>query len=915
MERIIRKEPGANLKLLQASMHALVSTLQNGLRRYTARRQSRYLTDNETEGLLSADKIVWVLRIPDGQVIYASKNVETLYGSSPERFYANSRLWLENIAPSDREPARAILSSILHEPQQTLRLRINRRDDSPRWIEYHAQFIPDTDGRSGHIKLIGTDITTRHHLEIALARSNRALRAIHDCEDVISNATDENALLQGICDVVTATGYRMAWVGIVQADGAITPVGLTQEHQGYLDALKIPLQAGGKGTRAINTALETRRPAVANYFASDMSPTPWREEAMRRGFYSKLVLPMGDDQATIGVFNVYASEPDAFDAQEVALLVSLAQRVTLELRAHRDRNGRQAAEAALRLRERAIECSANAIIISSALAPDFAIEYVNPAFERITGYSAAEALGRNSIFLLGKDHDQAGLLEIRAALSEKREGKAVLRNYRKDGSLFWNDLYIAPVKDDDGKTTHFVAAMSDITPMKQYETTLHRLASHDILTGLPNRALLQDRLENAIAYSGRSGHAVWVVLVDLDRFKFVNDTMGHQAGDLLLKIIADRLQASVRESDTVARLGGDEFVLVLPECGDGPSGYPSDVIQRIMEAVVKPLTIQGSEFVLSCSMGIAVYPNDGDDPNTLLAHADVAMYRSKEMGRNNFQFYTPAMNDQALERLRIEGELRHAVELNELVLHYQPQVDLHTGAIVGLEALVRWNHPILGMVQPGSFISLAEETGLIIPIGAWVLQTACRQAKAWQDMGCNDLRIAVNLSARQFTQASLLESIKATLQESGLAAQFLEIELTESSVMADIERNIMTLRDLKSLGVQLSVDDFGTGHSSLAYLKRFPIDTLKIDRSFVRDIAINRDDASIVSSIISLAHNLKLNVIAEGVETASQMDLLRAQGCDEMQGYYFSKPLPADQIEALLLNKRMLQERTLVLAD
>lgn len=903
MERIIGKGHGANLNLLQAGLSACALLFRNGWRRYASRRQDGYLADPATDSLLAADKIVWVLRIPDGQVIYASKTVEALYGSSPERFYANSRLWLENIAPADREPARALLASILHEPQQTLRLRINRSDGSPRWIEYHARFIPDTDGHSGHVKLIGTDITTRHHLEIALARSNRALRAIHDCEDVISEAADENALLQGICDVVTATGYRMAWVGILATDGAIIPVGLTQEHQGYLDALKIPLQAGGVGTRAINTALQTRRPAVANYFANDMSPTPWREEAMRRGFYSKLVVPMGDDKDVIGVFNVYASEPDAFDAQEVALLVSLAQRVTVEIRAHRDRNGRQAAEAALRLRERAIECSANAVIISSAQAPEFAIEYVNPAFERITGYTAAEAIGRSSSFLLRNDHEQAGLYEIRAALAEKREGKAVLRNYRKNGSLFWNDLYIAPVKDDEGKTTHFVAAMSDITPMKQYETTLHRLASHDVLTGLPNRALLQDRLENAIAYSARNGHAVWVVLVDLDRFKFVNDTMGHQAGDVLLKIISDRLQASVRESDTVARLGGDEFVLVLPECGDGPSGYSSDVIQRIMEAVVKPLNIQGSEFFLSCSMGIAVYPNDGADPTTLLAHADVAMYRSKELGRNNFQFYTPAMNDQALERLRIEGELRHAVELNELVLHYQPQVDLHTGAIVGLEALVRWNHPILGMVQPGSFISLAEETGLIIPIGAWVLQTACRQAKAWQDMGFTQLRIAVNLSARQFTQASLLESIKATLQETGLAARFLEIELTESSVMADIERNILTLRDLKSLGVQLSVDDFGTGHSSLAYLKRFPIDTLKIDRSFVRDIAINQDDASIVSSIISLAHNLKLNVIAEGVETASQMDILRAQGCNEMQGYYFCKPLPSDQIETLLLNE------------
>lgn len=900
MDRIIRILHGTRLKPLQAWIAAIFAVLLRGVRTHRGRKRKILSFDPVAEDFPSADRMVWVLRIPDGQIIYASPNVEQIYGNSPERFYANSSLWLESTAAADREQLRAILTSIRHHPQQALNLRINRPDGSPRWIQYHAQWIADTDDRDSHVKLTGTDITTSHHLEIALARSNRALRAMHNCEDVIAVAVDENALLQAICSIVTANGYVMAWAGMLESDGAIVPVGRTLEHKEYFDALQAPLQAGGKGTTAITQALATKRPAVANYFASDMSPTPWREAAMRCGFYSKIVLPMKDGETMIGFLNVYASEPDAFDAQEVALLLNLAQRVTVEISAHRDRNGRQVAEAALRLRERAIECSANAVIISSAQAPDFAIEYVNPAFERITGYTAAEAIGRNSIFLLGNDHEQSGVHEIRAALAEKREGKAVLRNYRKDGSLFWNDLYLAPVKDDDGKTTHFVATMSDITPMKQYEKTLHRMASHDILTGLPNRALLQDRLETAIAYSARNGHAVWVVLVDLDRFKFVNDTMGHQAGDALLKIISDRLQASVRESDTVARLGGDEFVLVLPECGDGPSGYTSDVIQRIMEAVVQPLTIQGSDFFLSCSMGVAVYPNDGDDATTLLAHADVAMYRAKELGRNTFQFYTPAMNDQALERLRIEGELRHAIELEQLVLHYQPQVDLHSGAIVALEALVRWNHPVLGMVQPGSFISLAEETGLIIPIGAWVLRTACLQAKAWQASGYADLRIAVNLSARQFTQASLLESIKTSLQETGLAPHHLEIELTESSVMADIERNILTLHDLKSLGVQLSVDDFGTGHSSLAYLKRFPIDTLKIDRSFVHDIDVNQDDASIVSSIIALAHNLKLNVIAEGVETKNQMDILRAQGCDEMQGYYFCKPLPADQIEALL---------------
>ncbi|WP_188381731.1 sensor domain-containing protein [Oxalicibacterium faecigallinarum] len=864
-----------------------------------------YLLDADGDALLQDGRVLWIMQLQQRRILHASIGVEEIYGHTKERFVADHSLWLECIAPGDRQQLQTLLTTIGVGQSHTLSLRINRPDGSPRWIEYQIKCLADYATGDMHVRFVGTDITTRHHLEIALARSNRALRAITACEDVIGHAANESTLLQGICDVVTATGYQLAWAGLIESDGAITPIGLTAKHQDYLDAMKVPLGAGGNGTIAIATALRTRRPAVANYFASDMSPTPWRLAAMRYGFHSKLVLPMADQDTMLGVFNVYASEPDAFDAQEVALLVSLAQRVAMELRAHRDRAGRQAAEAALRLRERAIECSANAIIISSARAPDFVIEYVNPAFERITGYSAAEAIGKNSNFLLGTDHDQPGLLEIRAALSERREGKAVLRNYRKDGSLFWNDLHIAPVTGDDTRTTHFVAAMSDITPMKQYETTLHRMANHDALTGLPNRSLLEDRLENAINYSARNEHSLWVVLVDLDRFKLINDTMGHQAGDHLLKIISDRLQSSVRESDTVARLGGDEFVLVLPECADGNASSAADVIQRIMDAVIQPLTIRGNEYVLGCSMGVAVYPNDGTDPATLMAHADVAMYRAKDNGGNSFQFYTPVMHDAALKRLQLEYQLRRAIELDELTLHYQPQVDLRHGTIVGMEALIRWNHPQMGLITPGSFIGMAEETGLILPIGIWVLRTACLQAKKWQDMGHDNLRIAVNLSARQFVQTDLTETIADILQQTGLPPHCLEIELTESSVMADIERHLLILHAIKALGVHLSVDDFGTGHSSLAYLKRFPIDTLKIDRSFVRDIALHQDDASIVATIIALGHNLHLQVIAEGVETENQMAVLRAQGCDQMQGYYFSKPLPAEQIEALFLDQQI----------
>jgi diguanylate cyclase (GGDEF)-like protein/PAS domain S-box-containing protein len=559
---------------------------------------------------------------------------------------------------------------------------------------------------------------------------------------------------------------------------------------------------------------------------------------------------------------------------------------------------RKRTEHELQLRERAIEASANSIIITNADAPHYLIEYVNPAFERITGYSAEEAIGMNLCFLWNDDVDQPGIEEIRATANEEREGRAVLRNYRKDGTLFWSDFYIAPVKDDSGIVSHFIVVQYDITATKRYESELEFQTNRDALTGLANRSLLRDRLSQAVSYAHRYGHPIWVLFVDLDRFKFVNDTLGHQAGDILLTAVSSRLQAAVRDTDTVARMGGDEFVLILPERTD--AGLSTHIVQRIMEAIAQPLTIEGHEFFVSCSIGVAVYPADGDTPEELIKHADIAMYRAKETGRNNFQFYTSAMNERALERLHIEGDLRNALEREEFMLHYQPQVDLRTGEIVGVEALIRWQHPELGMVPPVRFIGLAEENGLIVPIGAWVIRAACLQAKAWQNAGLGRLRMAVNLSARQFAQQDLVESIATSLREADLAPECLEIELTESLVMADVDRAIGILRELKALGVKLSIDDFGTGYSSLSYLKRFPIDVLKIDRSFVNDITIDPDDAAIVSSIVSLAHSLRLQVIAEGVETEAQLTYLREHDCDQIQGYFFSRPVTAAAITVML---------------
>ncbi|MDB5840062.1 MAG: hypothetical protein JWQ23_2014 [Herminiimonas sp.] len=561
---------------------------------------------------------------------------------------------------------------------------------------------------------------------------------------------------------------------------------------------------------------------------------------------------------------------------------------------------RRHSEKFLRLRERVIEGSANATIICSAVAPDYAIEYVNPAFERLIGHNAADLIGRNLGSLQRSYHDQQTIEEIRTVLREKREGRAMLRNLRKDGSSRWNDLYIGPVRDENGVISHFVVVQYDVTEIKRYEAELQFQANYDNLTGLANRSLLRKRLNQAIAGAKPNCIPIWVVFIDLDRFKFVNDTLGHEAGDEVLKALSGRLQSTGYVVDTVARVGGDEFVVVLPEPTDYGSGLA--ILQEILDTMAQPLVVQEHEFVLTCSIGVAKFPTDGSTAEELIKHADIAMYRAKEIGRNTSQFYATSMNDRTLDRLTIEPELRHALERNEFSLHYQPQVDICTGRMIGMEALLRWNHPLLGPIPPARFIGLAEEMGLIIPIGAWVLHTACAQTKAWQQAGLGNLRVAVNLSPRQFTQKALAQSIADILDATGLEPCFLELELTENMVMSDVDNVIPILRDLKALGVNISIDDFGTGYSSLSYLRRFPIDVLKIDQSFVNDLADDADAAAIVIAIISLAHSLRLQVIAEGVETAEQLTFLRTHGCDQVQGYYFSRPIASDAFERMLID-------------
>ena len=434
---------------------------------------------------------------------------------------------------------------------------------------------------------------------------------------------------------------------------------------------------------------------------------------------------------------------------------------------------------------------------------------------------------------------------------------------------------------------------------KRYQEQLEHQANYDVLTGLPNRNLLQDRLKRAV-FAQRNARPIAVVFIDLDHFKFINDSLGHTQGDKLLAIIAERLASIVREGDTVARLGGDEFVLVLND--QNKEDVIFRAMQRVLNKVSEPMTIDGQELYITCSAGVSLYPADAPDVETLLKNADVAMYRAKEHGRNNFQFYTPEMNDLANERLALEHSLRRALERNELLLHYQPKVNLETGMIVGAEALLRWQHPEWGLIAPERFIPIAEETGLIVQIGAWVIRTACNQARLWQDAGLPPVIMSVNLSARQFRQESFVKVVTQILHETGLKPEQLEMELTESMLMHNANAAISILGGLKSLGVRLSLDDFGTGYSSLSYLSRLPIDTLKIDRSFVQHIGDQDecDNGILAQAIISLGHSLNLTVIAEGVETGEQLKFLKAHQCDEVQGFYFCKPTVAGEFAKML---------------
>ncbi|WIM04937.1 MAG: EAL domain-containing protein [Candidatus Nitricoxidivorans perseverans] len=525
-------------------------------------------------------------------------------------------------------------------------------------------------------------------------------------------------------------------------------------------------------------------------------------------------------------------------------------------------------------------------------------DYVNRAWLKFTGRALEQELGDGWADGIHPEDRERCLASFLSTFNRREPIVLEYRMRHRDGSYHWLIDHGVPFTDLDGEFAGYLGTCYDIEERKQYQTQLEYQAQHDTLTGLPNRNLLADRIDQAIGHARRHGSLVAVLFLDLDNFKVINDSLGHETGDRLLVAVGERLAAAVRAGDTVARHGGDEFVVVL--CGMAQEENVANAARKLMAAMAAPFILDGRDLVVTASLGVALYPRDGDDQLTLLRNADTALYRAKDSGRDTFQFYAAEMNQRVLARLNLERDLRQALERGEFLLHYQPQVDLASGAIIGAEALARWRHPERGLVLPGEFIPLAEETGLIVPLGEWVLREACRQTRAWRDAGFPELRISVNLSARQFRAPGLTRTILDALAETGLEARLLELEITESTVMHDPEGAIAVLEELEKHGVAFAVDDFGTGYSSLNYLKRLPIHKLKIDQSFVRNITTDTGDAAIATAVIELAHSLKLKVIAEGVETEEQRAFLRMRQCDEMQGYFFSRPLPAAEMDALL---------------
>jgi diguanylate cyclase (GGDEF)-like protein/PAS domain S-box-containing protein len=763
------------------------------------------------------------------------------------------------------------------------------------------------------------DITDRRQVERRLRHKTRMYDFLSHVNQAIVRSEDDPSLMDRVCQVAIDHGqFRKAWVALFQdSDQADSPQRLVCESVAgdelpSLDSLSFELAGTSPDSHALDTSLREGH-TLRTKDLGEFTPRPkWADQAIQAGIPGCVLVPLHRDQQLIGHLILLGRRVNDQDAEELTLFEALSSDLSFALtNLHREAL-RDQAEERIRLHAAALESTQDGMMV---LSRNRTLVSINPAFTALTGYAEAEVVGRTPEFLL-PDQPEETLAEMRSAMIDHGswQGEAWFR--RKSGDMFMTKMSVSAVKSTRGRPTHFVGVFTDITQLKQTEARLAKMAHFDTLTELPNRMMIRQRLSHAVNLAQRHHTLVGVVFIDLDNFKMVNDGLGHAAGDSLLKQVAQRLRQRVRQEDTLGRLGGDEFILVLEHLRHPQQA--AHVATAILETLSEPFTLEGGQQVyVRASIGISMYPADGQDASDLVRNADAAMYESKRRGRNSFSFYTEAFTSDATSRLQLETRLRRAVEHGEFVLHYQPMVNLGERQIVALEALVRLKAPAgadacLPSISPNEFIPVMEETGMIVALSEWVLQEACRQGKAWLDAGLDFGRIAVNLSPSEIRRGGVVERLSRILNRTGLPPERLEIEITETGLMESGMGAEQFLHMLHTLGVSLSIDDFGTGYSSLAYLKRFPVHQLKIDRSFIQDLPGNDNDSQLVSTMISMARGLRMQVVAEGVEMPDQEAFLASRGCDIVQGYLYSRPIPADQVEQLLQNNASSKKSTIV---